>query len=161
MTARWLGMRITFIAGQNLWGAGGWPGGSIWLTCWRLTGCCPAAQGQPHPPPGVTSPARLCQECAARADRPDRGYSGSGGPRWFWFRWRPGLLTGLFVAGYGAARFVIENFREPDAQLEDFAARTGLSMGQWLTIPMILLGLFFVARALTRPEMNRGLPAGA
>ena len=82
----------------------------------------------------------------------------------FWLtraRWRPGLLTGLFVAGYGAARFVIENFREPDAQLEDFAARTGLSMGQWLTIPMILLGLFFVARALTRPEMNRGLPAGA
>lgn len=80
----------------------------------------------------------------------------------FWLtraRWRPGLLSGLFVAGYGVARFVVEMFREPDAQLQDFAARTGLSMGQWLTVPMVLVGLFLIARAVMRPEINKGLPA--
>ncbi|MEM8726551.1 MAG: prolipoprotein diacylglyceryl transferase, partial [Pseudomonadota bacterium] len=56
-------------------------------------------------------------------------------------RYRPGLLVGVFTLGMGLARFVNEFFREPDAQLADFAARTGLSMGQWLTIPLILIGL--------------------
>jgi len=75
-------------------------------------------------------------------------------------RFRPGLLTGVFVAGYGCARFTVEFFREPDAQLEEFARATGLSMGQWLTVPMILLGLFLIARALTRPALGQG-PATA
>jgi len=74
-------------------------------------------------------------------------------------RFRPGLLTGVFVAGYGMARFTVEFFREPDAQLEDFARRTGMSMGQWLTVPMILLGLFLVARALMRPALGEGARA--
>lgn len=69
-------------------------------------------------------------------------------------RWRPGLLVGTFTAGIGVARFVTEFFREPDAQLQDLARSTGLSMGQWLTIPLILIGLFFVARALTRPPLG-------
>lgn len=73
-------------------------------------------------------------------------------------RWRPGLLVGLFTLGYGAARFTVEYFREPDAQLQEFAARTGLSMGQWLTVPMILLGLFFAIRALVRPPLGVGQP---
>jgi phosphatidylglycerol:prolipoprotein diacylglycerol transferase len=34
-------------------------------------------------------------------------------------RWRPGLLSGIFVGGYGVARFCVEYFREPDRQLED------------------------------------------
>ena len=78
-------------------------------------------------------------------------------------RFRPGLLTGVFVAGYGFARFAVEFFREPDAQLEEFARATGLSMGQWLTVPMILLGLVLVARALARPPLGTGAsqPAGA
>jgi phosphatidylglycerol---prolipoprotein diacylglyceryl transferase len=66
-------------------------------------------------------------------------------------RWRPGLLVGVFTLGYGLSRFLVEYYREPDAQLLQFAERTGLSMGQWLTVPMILIGLFFAARALLRP----------
>jgi phosphatidylglycerol:prolipoprotein diacylglycerol transferase len=69
-------------------------------------------------------------------------------------RWRPGLLVGLFTLGYGCARFTVEYFREPDQQLQEFAARTGLSMGQWLTVPMILVGLFFLVRALTRRPLG-------
>jgi phosphatidylglycerol:prolipoprotein diacylglycerol transferase len=76
-------------------------------------------------------------------------------------RFRPGLLTGVFVAGYGCARFTVEFFREPDAQLEEFARTTGMSMGQWLTVPMILLGLFLIVRALMRPALGQGVPAGA
>ena len=76
-------------------------------------------------------------------------------------RWRPGLLAGLFTLGYGAARFTVEYFREPDAQLQEFAAQTGLSMGQWLTVPMILLGLFFVIRGLLRPALGAGQPVPA
>ena len=74
-------------------------------------------------------------------------------------RWRPGLLVGVFTLGMGLARFFNEFFRQPDAQLADFAARTGLSMGQWLTIPLILVGLFFVIRALRRPALGAATPA--
>jgi len=69
-------------------------------------------------------------------------------------RFRPGLLAGLFTAGIGLGRFTVEFWREPDAQLSEFAARTGLSMGQWLTVPLILLGLFFVVRALVKPPLG-------
>jgi phosphatidylglycerol:prolipoprotein diacylglycerol transferase len=48
----------------------------------------------------------------------------------------------------------VEFFREPDAQLQDFALRTGLSMGQWLTIPMMAVGLFFLLRALIRKPLS-------
>ena len=71
-------------------------------------------------------------------------------------RLRPGLLGGVFLTGYGCARFTVEFFREPDAQLQDFAVRTGLSMGQWLTIPMIVIGLALVVRALLRPPLDVG-----
>ncbi len=73
-------------------------------------------------------------------------------------RFRPGLLVGVFTAGIAAARFTVEFFREPDAQLQEFARSTGLSMGQWLTIPLILLGLFMVARALARPALSTRRP---
>lgn len=69
-------------------------------------------------------------------------------------RWRPGLLGGAFVAGIGAARFVVEFFREPDAQLTEFAARTGLHMGQWLTLPLIAVGVVLIVRALRRPPLE-------
>lgn len=68
-------------------------------------------------------------------------------------RFRPGLLVGMFTAGIAAGRFTVEFFREPDAQLQSLAQSTGLSMGQWLTIPLILLGLALVARALVRPAL--------
>ena len=78
-------------------------------------------------------------------------------------RWRPGLLVGVFTVLVSIGRFVAEFFREPDAQLAEFARSTGLSMGQWLTIPLILVGLFFVIRALTRPPVGNqaGQPAPA
>jgi phosphatidylglycerol:prolipoprotein diacylglycerol transferase len=71
-------------------------------------------------------------------------------------RWRPGLLVGTFTLLIALARFTVEFFREPDAQLAEFAARTGLSMGQWLTIPLMLVGAFFLLRALRRPRMGSG-----
>ncbi len=72
-------------------------------------------------------------------------------------RYRPGLLAGVFTTGIGLARFINEFFREPDAQLADFALRTGLSMGQWLTIPLILAGLIVVGFALRRPPLASGV----
>jgi phosphatidylglycerol:prolipoprotein diacylglycerol transferase len=76
-------------------------------------------------------------------------------------RWRTGLLVGVFTLGYGVSRFVVEWFREPDAQLEQFAQRTGMSMGQWLTVPMILVGLFLIARALARRPLGSAAPSTA
>ncbi len=69
-------------------------------------------------------------------------------------RFRPGLLVGVFAVLIAAARFIVEFFREPDEQLVAFAARTGLHMGQWLTIPLILAGLGLIAWALRRPELG-------
>jgi phosphatidylglycerol:prolipoprotein diacylglycerol transferase len=76
-------------------------------------------------------------------------------------RYRPGLLAGVFTLGIGIARFVNEFFREPDQQLADFAARTGLSMGQWLTIPLILTGLIVVLYALRTKPLGAGVRAPA
>ncbi|MET1754255.1 prolipoprotein diacylglyceryl transferase [Novosphingobium sp. RD2P27] len=76
-------------------------------------------------------------------------------------RFRPGLLVGVFTTGIALARFFVEFFREPDAQLQDFAMRTGLSMGQWLTIPLMILGLAIVARALSKPPLATGRPVPA
>lgn len=82
----------------------------------------------------------------------------------FWFtraRYRPGLLAGVFTTGMGVSRFVNEFFREPDQQLADFAARTGLSMGQWLTIPLILTGLIVVLYALRKKPLAAGISTPA
>ena len=71
----------------------------------------------------------------------------------FWLtraRYRPGLLAGVFTLGMGVSRFVNEFFREPDQQLVHFAATSGLSMGQWLTIPLILAGLVGVLIAIQK-----------
>jgi len=75
-------------------------------------------------------------------------------------RWRPGLLMGSFGLGYGCARFVVEFYRQPDQQLEDFAIQTHMSMGQWLCVPMIAIGLFFIVRALRRPVLGAGVALG-
>ena len=69
-------------------------------------------------------------------------------------RWRPGLLVGVFTLGIAAGRFTVEFFREPDAQLMEFAMRTGLSMGQWLTIPLMIVGLGVIVFALTKPALG-------
>jgi len=65
-------------------------------------------------------------------------------------RYEPGKLFGIAALVYGAARFFCEYFREADAQLMEFAQRTGLHMGQWLTLPMLVLGLWLVVTAKGR-----------
>ena len=67
-------------------------------------------------------------------------------------RYEPGKLVGAFIFFYGIFRFGIEYIREPDAQLVEFANATGLHMGQWLTVPMILGGLYLMATAKKRRE---------
>jgi phosphatidylglycerol---prolipoprotein diacylglyceryl transferase len=66
---------------------------------------------------------------------------------------RPGMIGGLFVAGYGLARIVSEQFREPDAHIGFLAG--GLTMGMLLSLPMVLAGAIAVVRAWRLP------PAGA
>jgi phosphatidylglycerol---prolipoprotein diacylglyceryl transferase len=63
-------------------------------------------------------------------------------------RYKPGLLLGVFLIGYGAARFFVEFFREPDAQLGILP--WGLSMGQTLSAPMVIVGLYFILTAPRR-----------
>lgn len=62
-----------------------------------------------------------------------------------------GSVAGLFLIGYGLIRFIIEFFREPDVQL-GFIAFDWLTMGQLLSIPMIVIGiiLLFVSAKATR-----------
>jgi len=76
---------------------------------------------------------------------------------WFMFwktqsRYEPGKLVGAFILFYGLFRFGIEFIREPDSQLVGFAEATGLHMGQWLTVPMILGGIYLMATAKKRRE---------
>lgn len=58
---------------------------------------------------------------------------------------RPGLVSGLFLIGYGIFRTVGEHFRQPDAQLGFLAG--GLTMGTLLSLPMIALGSAFLVRS--------------
>jgi phosphatidylglycerol:prolipoprotein diacylglycerol transferase len=76
---------------------------------------------------------------------------------WFMFwktraRYQPGLLVGIFILVYGLSRFALEYIREPDAHLVQFAEQTHLHMGQWLSLPMILGGLYLVATARRRTQ---------
>lgn len=65
-------------------------------------------------------------------------------------RYKPGFLFGTAALIYGLSRFSVEFVREPDQQLQWLVQASGLSMGQWLTIPMILIGLFLIATASGR-----------
>lgn len=58
-----------------------------------------------------------------------------------------GLVSGVFLMGYGLFRFLVEFAREPDAHL-GFVLFDWCSMGQVLSVPMVLLGAFLVSRAL-------------
>ena len=65
---------------------------------------------------------------------------------WFAVRGRGlavrGRMAGLFLAGYGIARVVAETFRQPDAHLGFLVA--GTTMGQWLSVPVFLAGLWLI-----------------
>jgi phosphatidylglycerol---prolipoprotein diacylglyceryl transferase len=65
-------------------------------------------------------------------------------------RYQPGKLVGTFVLGYGVSRFFVEFFRQPDQGLENLS--WGLTMGQTLTVPMILAGVYLIATAKGRRE---------
>ena len=67
-------------------------------------------------------------------------------------RYEPGKLVGAFLLFYGLFRFGVEFVREPDAHLVEFAQRTGLHMGQWLCVPMILGGLYLMGTAKRRRQ---------
>ncbi|MEM7745204.1 MAG: prolipoprotein diacylglyceryl transferase [Pseudomonadota bacterium] len=77
---------------------------------------------------------------------------------------RPGAIVGLFFVGYGAARIFVENFRQGDSQfvsvmnpngqiwrLGDGPDAFGLTMGQILSLPMVAIGVVFLAYAFRRP----------
>lgn len=70
----------------------------------------------------------------------------------WWLVWRrgalarPGLVAGTFIAGYAASRIFVEFFREPDAQI-GYLAGNWLTMGMILSLPMLLIGLWAMARA--------------
>lgn len=67
-------------------------------------------------------------------------------------RYKPGFLCGVAALIYGISRFLIEFVREPDSHLTHLVEQTGLSMGQWLTVPMIVAGLYLVATASGRRQ---------
>jgi len=69
---------------------------------------------------------------------------------WFSAKPRPrGAVSGLFLAGYGVFRFAVEYTREPDRHLGLLAV--GLSMGQWLSLPMVLGGIGLMVWAYRSP----------
>lgn len=61
-----------------------------------------------------------------------------------------GTLGGVFLLGYGVFRFIVEFFREPDAHLGVLSA--GMTMGQWLCLPMIATGLGLIIYLNSRPS---------
>ena len=65
---------------------------------------------------------------------------------WFSAKSRqPGRVTGLFLVGYGVSRFMVEFVREPDGHL-GFVWLDWMTMGQLLTVPMMLVGLWLLLR---------------
>ena len=67
-------------------------------------------------------------------------------------RQRPGTLTGVFLMGYGTARIIVEFFRQPDIQVgQEGFLFWGITMGQLLSVPLLLVGLWFVLRARPAP----------
>lgn len=82
-----------------------------------------------------------------------------------WMYWkrnaedRPGLIFGVFLTLLFAGRFVIEYVKNVQVGFElDMVANYGINMGQALSIPFILVGLFFILRALMRPKVTLTFP---
>lgn len=78
-----------------------------------------------------------------------------------WMYWkrneeeRPGLLFGTFMVVCFASRFLIEFVKNDQ---EAFEADMTLNMGQLLSIPFVLVGLFFIIRAMRRPRLHLDFP---
>ena len=76
---------------------------------------------------------------------------------------RPGLALGVFLAGYGLARFVVEFFRQADARFitpDNPLGHVlggpvwGVTMGQLLSLPMVVVGAGFILWAMRRTGMR-------
>lgn len=69
--------------------------------------------------------------------------------------WRetPGVLSGVFLIGYGLSRIIVEFFRQPDAHLGFLAG--GATMGQMLSLPMVLGGAALIVYARRVPKQAR------
>ncbi len=78
-----------------------------------------------------------------------------------WMYWkknaesRPGLIFGVFFIVLFSCRFLIEFVKNPQ---EAFEVGMTLNMGQWLSIPFILMGIGFVCYALSRPAVKMEFP---
>jgi phosphatidylglycerol:prolipoprotein diacylglycerol transferase len=70
---------------------------------------------------------------------------------WLYSRRRrsPGAVSGLFLFGYGMARFAVEFFRQPDAHIGTIAFGW-VTMGQVLSVPLVVIGIWLYAGALRR-----------
>lgn len=78
-----------------------------------------------------------------------------------WMYWkknseeRPGLIFGTFLTGIFLPRFLIEFIKNDQVAFE---ATMSLNMGQWLSLPFIALGVFFIIRAFCRPRIHIDFP---
>lgn len=131
-------------------------------------------------PWGVIFPGRLAQACGQPlgelcARHPSQLYEGALegavlGAILIWLVWRrgafarPGLVTGVFLSGYGLARFLVEFVRQPDPQfvsegnplgLAWHVDGVGLTMGQILSLPMLAGGLALALWAVRRGSAAR------
>ena len=68
---------------------------------------------------------------------------------WYAARPRPrAAVSAMFLIGYGVLRFCAEYFREPDAGV--FGLSYVVSMGQWLSLPMVIFGFYLLSRCKGR-----------
>lgn len=65
-------------------------------------------------------------------------------------RQHKGLLMGIFITGYGLARIMVENFRQPDQQLGFILG--GITMGQILSLPMVVIGAWLIQSAFKKAK---------
>ena len=78
-----------------------------------------------------------------------------------WMYWRrnagerPGLLFGTFLTGVFGFRFFVEFIKNPQVAFE---TNMTLDMGQWLSIPFVLLGVFLIVRSMRRPPVRIDYP---
>ena len=66
---------------------------------------------------------------------------------------RHGMISGVFLVGYGLSRIIVETVREPDSYIGFLPF--GTTYGQWLSVPMVAYGVYLIWAAQSRP------PAGA
>lgn len=59
-----------------------------------------------------------------------------------------GQVSAMFLLGYGTIRFIMELFRNPDPYAQWVVDATGLSLGQWYCVPMLIAGIIIYAMAI-------------